>query len=125
MAVSFNSFKGRSNTNSVKIQGLAELNKSFDKLSKKSETELSHQIHIAANAIAKRANRDVPVDTGKLLRSIKVTRSKLDATVDARESYAGYVESGTRYMKKQPYFFKHVDPAIKMLLINVKRFITL
>jgi len=125
MAVSFKSFKGRANTSSVKIEGLAALNKSFDKLALKSDSFLNNQIHIALSSIAERANRDVPVDTGRLLKSIKVTRTRQGGDVEAREGYAGFVEGGTKFMRAQPYFFKHVEPALKMLSINMKNWITL
>ncbi len=122
---SFKNFKRRPGTGGVKIIGLKEIQRSFDKLALKSDDFLLRQIHIAATAIAKRANRDVPVDTGELLGSIKVFKDRSGARVDVRAGYASYVERGTKNMRAQPYIFPNIDQPIKVLIANVKRFITL
>lgn len=51
------------------------------------------------------AQRNAPVDTGTLKRSIELSMrdAGLTAEVEPTAEYAPYVELGTRYMKAQPY----------------------
>lgn len=123
--IGFTPFKGRGRSVSIKIEGLKALHASFDRLAKKSDSLMTREIHLAAQRIAERANRDVPVDTGALLKSIKVEKNSKGATVSVNEKYAGYVEKGTRNMKAQPYFFKHIDPSVQKMIRNLKRLMTL
>jgi HK97 gp10 family phage protein len=125
MAIGFSDFKGRAGTGKVKILGLKALNKSLTNLEKKSGSETTRQIHFAAIDWAKRANRDVPVDTGKLLRSIKPTLYRGGADIDVEADYAGFVEFGTKYMRDQPYFFKHEERVMSRLIRNIKKLLTL
>ena len=127
MAIGFNpgAGRGRSNKVTARIQGLTELTNSFDRLKSKSDSFMTRQIHLAASGIAKDANRDVPVDTGKLLRSINVNKSNKMATVHVDAKYAGYVEKGTVKMRAQPYIIKHIEPRVNKMMSNIKRFITL
>ena len=52
-----------------------------------------------------KAQRNSPVDTGTLKRSIQltITDGGLTAEVEATVEYAPYVEWGTRYMDARPY----------------------
>ena len=121
----FAPFKGRGQSVQIKIEGLDALNKSFNRLSSKSDTFMTRQIHLAASRIAKRANRDVPIDTGHLNRSINVKKRNKQAEVNVDAKYAGFVEKGTRFMKAQPYILKHVQPSLDIMMRNIKRFIKL
>jgi len=128
MAIGFNAFKGRSRSVGIKIQGLESLQKSFDKLSNKSDSLMTKEIHRAAERIAERANRSAPVDTGKLLRSINVKKRNKIAEVKVDVKYAGFVEEGTRFMSPSPrggYIYKHIKPSIEVMTRNIKRLITL
>lgn len=51
------------------------------------------------------AQRNAPVDTGTLKRSIQleIKDGGLTAEAEAKAEYAPYVEWGTRYMDAQPY----------------------
>ena len=51
------------------------------------------------------AQRNAPVDTGNLKRSIglEIRDDGLTAEVEATADYAPYVEWGTRFMKAQPF----------------------
>lgn len=51
------------------------------------------------------AQRNAPVDTGTLMRSIglSIEDDGLTAKSEATAHYAGYVELGTRFMAAQPY----------------------
>jgi HK97 gp10 family phage protein len=125
MAIGFNTFKGRSRSVQIKITGLKEIQAGFDKMAKTSDDFLTRQIHIAATGLAKRANRDVPVDTGKLLNSIKVIKDRSGARVEVQAKYAGFVEEGTRNMRAQPYIYKHIPTVMATLMANIKRFTSL
>lgn len=52
-----------------------------------------------------KAQRNAPVDTGTLKRSIGLEHSDggLTATVEPTSEYSPYVELGTRHMDAQPY----------------------
>lgn len=52
-----------------------------------------------------RAQRNAPVDTGNLKRSIglEIRDNGLTAESEATAEYAPYVEWGTRFMKAQPF----------------------
>ena len=58
----------------------------------------------------RRAQVKVPVDTGFLKRSIRLSieGGGLTGKVTAHADYAGYVEKGTRFMRAQPY----MEPAL-------------
>ena len=52
-----------------------------------------------------KAQRNAPVDTGNLKRSIRlqIRDNGLTAEAEATADYAPYVEWGTRFMKAQPF----------------------
>ena len=52
-----------------------------------------------------RAQRNAPVDTGTLKRSLglEITNSGMAAEVEPTAEYAPYVEYGTRFMDAQPF----------------------
>ena len=58
-----------------------------------------------------KAQRNAPVDTGTLKRSIGIDISDggMTATVEPTAEYAPYVELGTRFMEAQP----HLKPAFE------------
>lgn len=68
-----------------------------------------------------KAQRNAPVDTGHLKRSIglasDISDGGLSARVKANAHYAGYVEWGTRYMYAQPY----MRPAFKVQSAQFKK----
>ena len=115
--------KGR--RSGVRITGLKELHASFDKIISKSDSLLTREAIKAGQRIAEHANRDVPVLSGDLKRSIKVKKGNKSVVVEVGERYAGYVEHGTVNMGKQPYFFQHVGPSISIMMRNLSRNITL
>lgn len=76
--------------------------------------------------LQKAAQRNAPVDTGFLKRSIglEIQDSGLTAKSEATAEYAGYQEWGTRFMEAQPYmkpafdevkgeFKRHMDALTK------------
>ena len=145
----FAPFKGRAGSGKIRIEGLDRLQADFKRMKNKSDSVMTRQIHLAADRIARFANRDVPVDTGRLLKSIKVEKYTRAATIRVDAPYASFVERGTAAhtieaknssvltngkvffgkkvehpgTKAQPFFFKHVDPSMKILMRNIKKFI--
>jgi HK97 gp10 family phage protein len=72
--------------------------------------------HDYADKMVKEAKRLVPVDTGTLRQSIRVTpdteagRARIAAAgIEAEAPYAGFVEFGTARMRPQPY----IRPAVR------------
>ena len=119
----FAPFKGRAGSVQIRIDGLDKVQSDFKRIQTKTDSNMTKFIHRAAVRVAKFANREVPVDTGYLLKSIKVEKFTRAATIKVDANYAGFVEKGTKYMRAQPYFFKHIPPAIKILMQNIKKFI--
>ena len=105
----------------ARVIGLRKITRRFDRIKSESDSVLTRQIHLAANRIAKSANRIVPVDKGRLIRSIKVEKLTRKALVKVDAPYAGYVEEGTSKMEAQPYFWKFVEPNLKILMDFIKR----
>jgi len=120
----FKAFKGRKGTAQIKMVGLDKAMKRLRRLEKKSDDLILREMLRAATRIVKRANRDVPVLTGRLLRSMRVDKQgRRNVIINIKEKYAGFVEFGTSRMSAQPYFFKHIPFAIKIMEKNLKRLI--
>lgn len=94
---------------SVQIIGLDKLEKQL----KKNATlnDVKKVVKQNGAELHKKAQRNVPVDSGTLKRSIGLELSDggMTAEVEATAEYSEYVEYGTRYMDAQPY----IRPALK------------
>ena len=126
MAIGFKSFKGRAGTGFTKIRGLSKLRTSFDKLRNESETFMTREMHRSADQIARFANRDAPVKSGRLVRSINVKKRNKFAAVKVDAPYAGYVEEGTSSMDPSPkggYIYKHIPRAMDIMAKNIDKHI--
>lgn len=87
----------------VKLKGVNELRLA---LSKKMDMDAVKWVVKQNGAeLQVKAQRNAPVDTGNLKRSIQLEISDggLTAESEATAEYAPYVEWGTRYMEAQPY----------------------
>lgn len=87
----------------VKFKGAAELKAA---LARNMKQEAVKKIVKQNGAeLQARAQRNAPVDTGTLKRSIGlgISESGMKATVAPATEYAEYVEWGTRYQNAQPY----------------------
>ena len=85
------------------FKGLVELQ---DALRDKTKLESVKKIvKLNGSEMQQQAQRNAPVDTGTLKRSIglNVSDGGMTAKVEAKTDYAPYVEFGTRYMNAQPY----------------------
>lgn len=87
----------------VIIVGMEKLQKKLKKNVKKEDVKRVVR-HNGAEMQAK-AQRNAPVDTGHLKRSIglETTDAGMTAEVEPTADYAPYVELGTRFMEAQPY----------------------
>lgn len=88
---------------SVKMTGVKEL-----RLKLKGNMNLSsvkHVVRMNGAEMQAKAQRNAPVDTGNLKRSIglEIRDNGLTAEVEALAEYAPYVEWGTRFMRAQPF----------------------
>jgi HK97 gp10 family phage protein len=68
---------------------------------------------ILARTVEQEALLRVPVDTGRLMRSIAVDVAGSVLTARAGAPYASFVEQGTRYMKPQPFLRPAVESGLK------------
>lgn len=105
----------------LRIVGLGKLQQEFRKTENNIDSLMTKLIHRHALAAAKLANRAVPVDTGRLIRSIKVERWTRGAAVMALAPYAAYVEGRDnqgipRGRKPQPFLFDNVDKEVDKLM---------
>jgi len=88
---------------SVKFTGISELRAALKK-----NTDLSAVKRVVqqnGSELQQKAQRNAPVDTGTLKRSIglAINDGGMTAKVAPTSSYAPYVEWGTRFMDAQPY----------------------
>ena len=72
-----------------------------------------------------KAQRNAPVDTGTLKRSIclGITDSGMSAEVEPTADYAPYVELGTRFMEAQPYLKPAFDDQKEKFKRDMKKLV--
>lgn len=87
----------------IKFEGIAKLNKGLKK--RMDMNAVKTVVRKNGSEMQKKAQRNAPVDTGTLKRSIglDVSGNGMEATVEPTAEYAAYVEFGTRFMEAQPY----------------------
>lgn len=88
---------------SVKVTGFKELEMKLKRNADMQEVKKIVKEH-GAN-LQKKAQRNAPIDTGNLKRSIglEIKNDGLSAETEATADYSAYVELGTRFMQAQPY----------------------
>tara|TARA_R110000803_G_scaffold34289_7_gene74928 strand:+ start:381 stop:740 length:360 start_codon:yes stop_codon:yes gene_type:complete len=91
-------------TFSVKgVQEVSNMLKQFGREGKRITIDITK---IQATDISRNAKKLAPIDTGKLRQSITAEEVKPTAwTITAYESYASFIEFGTRYMSAQPFLY--------------------
>lgn len=102
---------------SIKFTGANELKLA---LKKKADLDAVRRVVMQNGAeLQARAQRNAPVDTGNLKRSIGlgIRDNGLTAESEATAEYAPYVEWGTRYMDAQPF----MGPAFRVQKEQFKR----
>lgn len=87
----------------IKVVGIEKLQK---KLKKNVQmAEVKRVVRHNGAEMQEKAQRNAPVDTGHLKRSIGLNMADagMTAEVEPTAEYAPYVELGTRFMEAQPY----------------------
>ena len=104
-----------------------------EKLEKLIEEASKEALKDGARTAMKVADKDVPVDTGDLKRSIHADGPdrnrdgvlEVEVEADARavggDFYAGYVEFGTRYMRAQPFMRPARDEAFDKVKTSMRK----
>lgn len=89
--------------NTVKVIGLEKIEKKLKKNVK--QQDVKRVVKQNGSEMQEKAQRNCPVDTGTLKRSIglEITDGGNTAEVEPGANYGGYVELGTRKMQAQPY----------------------
>lgn len=88
---------------SIKITGIDELQMKLKKNVQMSDVK--KVVRKNGSDMQKKAQKNAPVDTGTLQRSItlEIRDSGKTAEVEPTVDYGAYVELGTRFMTAQPY----------------------
>ena len=87
----------------IKIVGMEKLQKKLKKNVRLDDVK--RVVRHNGAEMQEKAQRNAPVDTGTLKRSIglEITDGGMSAEVEPTAAYAPYVELGTRFMEAQPY----------------------
>ena len=108
----------------VKIVGADDLAKFLEnKADRLSKESIQSALRKSGSNLEEKATHLVPVDTSNLKKSIKGQLKGMSYVVDANADYAGYVESGTRYMKAQPYMRPAYESAKSKFKDEIERLI--
>ena len=107
----------------IKIVGMEKLQK---KLKKNVNMEdVKRVVRHNGAEMQEKAQRNAPVDTGTLKRSIglEITDSGMAAEVEPTADYAPYVELGTRFMEAQPYLKPAFDDQKEKFKKDMKKLV--
>lgn len=87
----------------IKIVGMQKLQKKLKK--NVNMDDVKRVVRHNGAEMQEKAQRNAPVDTGHLKRSIglEITDGGMSTEVEPTAEYAPYVELGTRFMEAQPY----------------------
>lgn len=107
----------------IKVVGIEKLQK---KLKKNVQMEdVKRVVRHNGAEMQEKAQRNAPVDTGTLKRSIglEITDSGMAAEVEPTAEYAPYVELGTRFMEAQPYLKPAFDEQKEKFRKDMKKLV--
>lgn len=107
----------------IKIVGMEKLQK---KLKKNVNMEdVKRVVRHNGAEMQEKAQRNAPVDTGTLKRSIglEITDGDMSAEVEPTAEYAPYVELGTRFMEAQPYLKPAFDEQKEKFKKDMKKLV--
>lgn len=107
----------------IKIVGMEKLQKKLKQNVRMDDVKRVVR-HNGAEMQAK-AQRNAPVDTGYLKRSIglEITDGGMAAEVEPTADYAPYVELGTRFMEAQPYLKPAFDEQKEKFKKDMKKLV--
>ena len=107
----------------IKVVGIEKLQK---KLKKNVQLDdVKRVVRHNGAEMQEKAQRNAPVDTGTLKRSIglKITDGGMSAEVEPTAEYAPYVELGTRFMEAQPYLKPAFDEQKEKFKKDMKKLV--
>ena len=106
----------------VKINGISEMKRALEKQAKV-EQMVSSVVKLNGAELQQKAQRNAPVDTGNLRRSINLSikDAGMTAEVTAMADYSGYVEYGTRFMNAQPFMAPAFNVQKDIFIDDLKR----
>ena len=107
----------------IKVVGIEKLQ---EKLKKNVRMEdVKRVVRRNGAEMQEKAQRNAPVDTGTLKRSIglEITDSGMAAEVEPTAEYAPYVELGTRFMEAQPYLKPAFDDQKEKFRKDMKKLV--
>lgn len=93
----------------ITVSGIAQVQKNLRLISSAMRVEAAKEINETAREIRELARQLVPVNTGKLQKSIRVIkrahRGRLSAKIGSVRPYARFVEFGTKDAQANPYLY--------------------
>lgn len=107
----------------IKIVGMEKLQKKLKKNVRLDDVK--RVVRHNGAEMQEKAQRNAPVDTGTLKRSIglEITDGGMSAEVEPTADYAPYVELGTRFMEAQPYLKPAFDEQKEMFKKDMKKLV--
>lgn len=107
----------------IKIVGMEKLQKKLKKNVRLDDVK--RVVRHNGAEMQEKAQRNAPVDTGTLKRSIglEITDSGMAAEVEPTAEYAPYVELGTRFMEAQPYLKPAFDDQKEKFKKDMKKLV--
>ena len=107
----------------IKLEGDKDLQRMLQRCKDKSKIQAC--IKNSGSTLQQYAQKNAPVDTGTLRRSITLalTDGGMAAEVQPTVNYGAYVELGTRFMSAQPYLRPALETAQAEFKANIERVI--
>lgn len=107
----------------IKIVGMEKLQRKLKKNVRMDDVK--RVVRHNGAEMQEKAQRNAPVDTGTLKRSIglEITDSGMSAEVEPTAEYAPYVELGTRFMDAQPYLKPAFDEQKEKFKKDMKKLV--
>ena len=107
----------------IKIVGMEKLQKKLKKNVRMDDVK--RVVRHNGAEMQEKAQRNAPVDTGHLKRSIRLetTDAGMTAEVQPTADYAPYVEYGTRFMEAQPYLKPAFDDQKEKFKKDMKKLV--
>lgn len=106
----------------VKLNGVRELKRALEAQANVQKIA-APIVKLNGAELQQKAQRNAPVDTGNLRRSINLSINDggMTAEVTAMAEYSGYVEYGTRFMNAQPFVAPAFNEQKDIFVNDLKR----